>query len=96
MVLPDSRPAVELATLSRSATRPGIKNVAIGGSARASGTNRGAQRAGNLSGLAVLHDKRVAVQRTAGFCRTALDAFVVETKGIEPSTSALRTRRSPS
>ena len=62
----------------------------------ASGTNRGAQQAGNLLGLAVLHNKRVTVQMAAGSRRTAVNAGVVETKGIEPSTSALRTRRSPS
>lgn len=47
----------------------------------ASGTNRVAQRAGNLLGLVVLHDKRVAMQRTAGSRRTAVDDDVV-TKAI--------------
>jgi hypothetical protein len=35
-------------------------------------------------------------EKAVGFYRTALDVYVVETKGIEPSTFALRTRRSPS
>ena len=35
-------------------------------------------------------------EKAVGFYRTALEAHLVETKGIEPSTFALRTRRSPS
>jgi hypothetical protein len=61
---------------------PGIKIVAIGEKRYVEWNESEAQRAGNLLGLVVLQDKRVAVQGTAEYRQTAVDADVVETKAI--------------